>query len=665
VRICVIGKFPPIQGGVSMRTYWSAHALAARGHEVHVVTNAKEVRPPFRMHMRAADWARCASQDGAASLTVHWSDPLDHAQAHIPLSSAFVTKLATLAARAHAERPFDVIYSHYLEPYGIAGHLAAQMTGVPHVVRMAGSDAGRLWLHPQFELIYDHVLRSAELVIATGPVAERTAMRGVAPDRIAAGGAFVIPEHLFMPEGPHLDLATLRQEVAQDPELAPLLWGGFDGSGPCLGVYGKLGRRKGSFALLEAMHRLDRAGVDVGLLVLGHGVPEVEAAFRARAEELGLVGRILQIPFLPHWRVPEFLRRCVAVCCFEQDFPIEVHAPIIPREVLMSGRCLVASTELIRKLPSFAALPHGYGCVAIEDVNDADVVSEHLAAILEHPAATAAIGARGRAFGLSVQRDLPFPQRLEMILDAAARRQRPPGTLRESRTEGAPLHERFLLTRCVAAALAEPGEEEPAQARAGLPWARAVLNTVERSVVQGSATLRPLCCAVEIEIAVAAAEDDVDLAASTTHSDPVFRLQTKRLGLHDDAIADLIPQRDPQLRVIGFDFDVAPFLQAMRIVDLPAEAMPRRSFVIVFASTPSGRRDPLVIDALTAGVLRLSEGVLTVAQILAELGETVTGENLAWIESLFRLGLVSLGDSPGRPDATVGTRDSSLERRAM
>jgi len=29
VRICIIGKFPPIQGGVSMRTYWSAHGLAA------------------------------------------------------------------------------------------------------------------------------------------------------------------------------------------------------------------------------------------------------------------------------------------------------------------------------------------------------------------------------------------------------------------------------------------------------------------------------------------------------------------------------------------------------------------------------------------------------------------------------------------------------------
>jgi hypothetical protein len=536
------------------------------------------------------------------------------------------------------------------------------MTGVPHVVRMAGSDAGRLWLHPQFELLYDHVLRSAELIIATGPVAERTAARGVAPDRIAAGGAFVIPEHLFTPEGPRLDLAMLRQEVAQDPDLAPLLWGGFAGTGPCLGAYGKLGRRKGSFALLEAMHRLERAGADFGLLVLAHGVPEVEAAFRARAEELGLVDRILQIPFLPHWRVPEFLRRCVAVCCFEQDFPIEVHAPIIPREVLMAGRCLVASTELIRKLPSFAALPHGYGCVAIEDVNNVGVVSERLAAILENPAATAAIGARGRMFGLGVQRDLPFPQRLEMILDAAARRCRPPGTLAGAMAAAAPSRERFLLTRCVAAALAEPGNEEPAPA-SDLSWARAVLDTVERGIAHGAATLRPLACAVEIEIAVAAAEDDADRTAFATRHDPVFRLQTKRFGLHGDDVVDLVPQRDPQLRIVGFDFDVAPFLHAARIVDLPAEASPRRSFVIVFASAQNGRRDPLVIDALTADVLRLSDGVLTAAQILARLGEAVTGENLAWIESLFRLGLVSLGESPDRRDAMVATGAGGLERR--
>ena len=232
MRICIIGKFPPIQGGVSMRTYWSAHALAARGHEVHVVTNAKEALPPFRMHMRPADWKRCEARYGAGSVTVHWTDPVDRSQSYIPMASPFVSKLAAIAARVHSERPFDVVFSHYLEPYGVAGHLAAQITGVPHVVRMAGSDAGRLWHHPQFEALYDHVLRSAEVVIAAGTVAERAIERGVDPERIAFGGGLVLPEDLFTPDGPQLDLETCGPRSNRIPTSAICCGGTSQPTGP-------------------------------------------------------------------------------------------------------------------------------------------------------------------------------------------------------------------------------------------------------------------------------------------------------------------------------------------------------------------------------------------------------------------------------------------------
>src|SRR5689334_11795794 len=134
-----------------MRTYWTAHALAAAGHEVHVVTNAKEVEPPFRMHMRREDWARCEGHYRNGFVQVHWSEPVGRSQTYIPMASPFVSKLAGIAVRVHAEHRFDLIYSHYLEPYGVAGHLASQMAGIPHVVRMAGSDAGRLWRHAQLE----------------------------------------------------------------------------------------------------------------------------------------------------------------------------------------------------------------------------------------------------------------------------------------------------------------------------------------------------------------------------------------------------------------------------------------------------------------------------------------------------------------------------------
>jgi hypothetical protein len=86
VKVCIIGKYPPIQGGVSTRTYWTAHGLARCGHEVHVVTNAKEATPPFRLHMRPQDWARCEASYGAGSVSVLWSDPVDRSQSYIPMA---------------------------------------------------------------------------------------------------------------------------------------------------------------------------------------------------------------------------------------------------------------------------------------------------------------------------------------------------------------------------------------------------------------------------------------------------------------------------------------------------------------------------------------------------------------------------------------------------
>ena len=420
MRICLIGKFPPIQGGVSMRTYWAAHALAARGHEVHVVTNAKEVRPPFRMHMREQDWQRCEASYDGGQVTVHWTDPVDRSQAHIPMASPFVSKLAAIALRLNSERPFDVIHSFYLEPYGVAGHLVAQMTGVPHVVRTAGSDAGRLWRHPQLEALYDCVLRAAAGVIAGKAVAARAIHRGVDADRIAFAGGVVVPEDVFTPVGPRLDLQGLRGEVACDPDLFDLCWGEFTGGLPYLGVYGKLGESKGSFALLAVMQRLKNAGLDVGLVALAHGPPVIEERFRAQARDFGLADRILQLPFLPHWRVPEFIRGCLAVCCLEQDFPIRFHSPIVPREVLLCGTCLVAATEVIGKLPGYRQLAHRFGCVAVEDVNDVEMLAKQLAVIVEDPAPASDVGRRGREFACLMQRNVPFPQELERTLEAAA-----------------------------------------------------------------------------------------------------------------------------------------------------------------------------------------------------------------------------------------------------
>ena len=289
-----------------------------------------------------------------------------------------------------------------------------------------------------------------------GAVAERALERGIPAERIAPAGGVVLPGDLFAPDGPRLDVAEIRAAATADPQLRDLVWGGFAADRPFFGVYGKLGEAKGSFALLAAMARLKCSGIDVGLVALAHGGTAVEAGFRARAAELGLADRILQIPFLPHWRVPEFLRSCLAVCCLEQGFPITFHAPMIPREVLLSGTCLVASAELIRKLPAYEQLPHGHGCLAVRNVFDSEALSGLLAAVARDPRTAAAIGLRGRRFALERQRDMPFPALLETTLEAAAERRSIPHSA-QGRAFGAEANrrepeERFPLTRLAAMA---------------------------------------------------------------------------------------------------------------------------------------------------------------------------------------------------------------------
>jgi glycosyltransferase involved in cell wall biosynthesis len=601
------------------------------------------------MHMREEDWKRCEASFGKGSVTVHWTDPADRSQSYIPMASPFVTKLASIVTSEHAAKPFDVIFSHYMEPYGIAGYLAAQITGLPHVVRMAGSDSGRLWHHAQFEPVYDHVLRSAEVVIAVGAVAERLAQRGVDRARIAAGGAFTLPEHLFTPEGPRLNIDAFRAELSGTAGLRDELWGQLPADRPYFGIYGKLGENKGSFAILSALHRLKQAGVHVGLLVLAHGQPQIERRFRERVVKLGLSDRVLQIPFIPHWRVPEFLRGCLAVCCLEQDFPILHHSPITALEVLLCGKCLVGSVEIIRKLPGCEQLPHGHGCVAIKDVKNAEELCAKLADIVREPALAVCVGARGRSFALNLQRDIDFPGKLERILETAAQRR----TLSSGVLSSAPSDQsgeaRFRLTRIVAAALAEMdgnGALDRAFSRQAidLVLARKILERTNRAIAEGT-VLRSLATAVQIEIAIAAAEHECDVATDAPCTDPLFRLNGRRWALGDGDLAGLVCVREPSLRLLRFDYDVAAFRVAKAVADFPSTLKPGPSAIVTFGRSNGARREPLFIDESTARILDLSDGTRTAAEIITQLEHEQTGakgNELEWIEYLFVEGLIGL-----------------------
>ena len=209
------------------------------------------------------------------------------------------------------------------------------------------------------------------------------------------------------------------------------------------------------------------------------------------------------------------------MCCLEQDFPIRFHTPIIAMEVLLCGACLIGSTEIIRKLPGSGRLPDGYGCVAIEDVNDVPALSARLAAILEDQAPAAAVGARGRKFALEMQRNVGFPQTLERVLAAAAARARLAPTT--------------------------PGPEN------GL-----------------------LAPAPAITAAIAAAEKEADKSDRAKDCDPLFRLRMGRWAMDRADLARLVPLRDQRLRVLR-STRTSLKSPAPGLAELPASPTPGRS----------------------------------------------------------------------------------------
>lgn len=394
MRICAVVKYPPIQGGVSALSYRVTMALAAAGHQVSVVTNADEVEDEYRMWMRSEDRARLEAKfPNGGSVTLVATSPLGRKTSeHIPQSKPFVTKLASLATEEIKRIDADVVYSYYLEPYGVAAHLAAQWTGVPHVVQHAGSDRTRLLAHPDMSLAYREVLRRADLVIARPGTIEGF---GVPADRVVDLRPRGLPAVFADAEVAPLDVNATVAALAAAGHPWITNTARMPDDCATFGIYGKLSEYKGSYDLLAALARVKSQGGRFNLVVMSGGTQRVR--FLDAVRDAGLADRTWTLPFLPHWRVPEFLRSLTAACFLERRFPIAIHTPGIPAEILSTGTCLVVSREVTEKQQFRGELRHGVNGYLIEEPSDVDELATALAAIAADVAAARAVGAAGRA----------------------------------------------------------------------------------------------------------------------------------------------------------------------------------------------------------------------------------------------------------------------------
>ncbi|WP_165422926.1 glycosyltransferase [Ktedonosporobacter rubrisoli] len=402
MKICFIGKYAPIQGGVSRENFWSAYALAQAGFEVHVVTNAQEVEYQYRTLEDAWFGHPQAHLKATArgKLTIHTSSSsLKHS--YIPWANPFVTKLATMATEVITAYGCDLICGYYLEPYGVAAYLASRWTGVPYGLRHAGSDVGRLLLCPDLQTTYIQTILAADYIFTARSTLRRFLHLGIDLDKLYFPARSSLPTTYFHPDAPPLDINALVALVCRSvPETR---YRGiyhrfadkpFDPSLPTIGIYGKLGLAKGSFDLLKALKQLHETGFKFNFLALTQGRLQTMFDFAQCIEEYGLTPATWLLPFIPHWSIPNFIRACTAVCFLERDFPIKIHQPGVPGEVFACGTCLILSQEIAEKQFYREKLRSGYNAYIV-DARNISYLAATLKTALENPPASREIGMHG------------------------------------------------------------------------------------------------------------------------------------------------------------------------------------------------------------------------------------------------------------------------------
>ncbi len=335
MKILIIGKYPPIQGGVSADTYWTVQLLSELGHEVQVLTNALEVEEEYRLQLNEDDKKLLNGYRLPNSIVVHTSY-FDKCHIFIPQNNPSISKLVGIGLKVIEGMKPDLIWSYYVEPYGVVALLLSKLSGIPYIIRHAGSDLGRLMLTDQLKPLYYEVFRNAVVVLTNPSHFTKFKEMGIDEKKMIQHVSVRVPADVFYPKSM--------------PE------GEFT-----VGIYGKPGNAKGSLELLKAMSLLKAEGFPVTLKALwgGQFLPKV----RQEIKNLDINDRVLVGNYISHWKIPEFIWNCHIILFLENNFSITFHGPGVPIESLCCGRPILTTEEIEKKRTDI--LKRGENCIIV------------------------------------------------------------------------------------------------------------------------------------------------------------------------------------------------------------------------------------------------------------------------------------------------------------
>jgi glycosyltransferase involved in cell wall biosynthesis len=373
MKICFFSKYPPIEGGVSSRTYWLAKGLGEAGHEVHIVTNALEVEEEYRekLDFENPDDLEKYQPKNVFVHSLEWNAP-----SHIPYSQEYLARLINLGVKVIRDYDCDVIDSYYFLPYGLAAMFAKMLTGKPLIIRHAGSDITRIFRNENFHQIILELFKNADLMVASKNLFKTNPniRNEIEKNKIAVGNFFGFSREEFSPE---VEKADLKKEFGL--EITAEI--------PVITYIGKYGKNKGVDELLEALSEIKD---NFFLLLISGGrerglLEKKIRSFPSLNEKYCITG------FVAPWKIPSIIKRSSLTVQLENNFPIDIHMPIQPLESFSVGTPVILSLEIFNKYDKIFNLVNGKSVLAV-DPSDIKMLREKIELFLRNSSLRDSLG---------------------------------------------------------------------------------------------------------------------------------------------------------------------------------------------------------------------------------------------------------------------------------
>ena len=353
MKICFFTKYPPIEGGVASQSYWLAKALGEQGMEVHIITDALEEG----LHREDINFEDVDDLTNYQPLNVfvHSLDEIhsfslsDRRSLVTKQSSAW--RLASFGIDIIKRHECDLINSHYLLPYGVAGYLAKIITGRPLILRHAGSDISAVSSYESFHLIFQEIFNKADCILTHKTRIAFFNRLKISREKLFFGFSHGIDSKYFNPQVPAMDLNKYGLKI--------------DAGLPIITYIGKIGRPKGIHELVEAASQIK----EDFLLLFVTGGPGLEQFKEYIKIFPSLKNKHHFLGFIPPWKIPSVLKSSRCLTQLERDFPIEHHFPVQPMEALAVGTCLMVSEEIYEKYKNLEGIEKEKNVLAVNPKN--------------------------------------------------------------------------------------------------------------------------------------------------------------------------------------------------------------------------------------------------------------------------------------------------------